>query len=61
MANEREYLPWLIAIKHFTSILNILDESEIYGEFNSFLIKIVDNVYKALGWNEKPSDTWLDR
>ena len=61
LVNETEFLPWLTAIKHFLSILNIINESEIYGEFNSFLIQLVDKIYKSLGWIDKPSDTWLDK
>ena len=61
LVNETEYVPWLTAIKHFLSILNIINESEIFGEFNNFLIRLVENIYKLLGWTEKPSDTWLDK
>lgn len=61
LVNETEYLPFETAQRQLWHILTLLDESEIYGSFSSYILKLINPLYRELGWNTSLSDTWLDR
>jgi hypothetical protein len=39
----------------------MLDATEIFGEFTSYLITLIEKIYFKLTWNVNPNDTWLEK
>lgn len=59
--NEIEYIPWISAIGRFDYYIDMLDATEIFGEFTSYLITLIEKIYFKLTWNVNPNDTWLEK
>ncbi|XP_035717445.1 aminopeptidase N-like isoform X1 [Vespa mandarinia] len=59
LAHESEYLPWKAAL----TALNYLDDMLImlpgYDKFRIYTLKLLDNVYKQVGFTDKPGDPQL--
>lgn len=61
LTKETKHTPWIVSIKHIKFILSMLEETNVYGKFNDYVIQFIYPIYKSLGWNESPNDSWLDR
>jgi hypothetical protein len=61
MSQETEYLPWNIAISRLSYITNMLESTGTYGNYQNYLIDLIKPIYNRLGWEEKSTDTWLQR
>lgn len=61
LKNEFELLPWDTAINRLNFYINMLETTEIYGEFNKYLLELIEPVYIKLTWNSSPNEGWLDR
>ncbi|XP_015184599.1 PREDICTED: aminopeptidase N isoform X1 [Polistes dominula] len=59
LAHETEYLPWKSAL----TALNYLDDMLImlpgYDKFRLYTLELLDNVYKQVGFSDKPGDPQL--
>ena len=61
LLNEIEYLPWMSLISRIDYYIDMLDKTDIYGEFKSYLLELISPIYFKLSWNDNPNDTWLER
>jgi hypothetical protein len=39
----------------------MLESTSVYGQFRSYLIDLIVPIYNKLGWEQKSTDSWLDR
>ena len=61
MSSEREYLPWITAINRLRYITDMLESTSAYGNYQSYLTDLIKPLYDSIGWEVKPTDTWLIR
>ncbi len=62
LSKEFEYLPWNTFIKRLNYYVDMIESTEIYGDFNNYLIEIVKPVYDDLKWeSDMNNDSWLKR
>ncbi len=62
MKTEREYLPWNTFIKRVNYLVDMLEMSDTYGLFNTYLLELVKPIYDELTWSESnEGDSWLKR
>jgi len=62
LSNEFEYLPWNTFIKRLNYYIDMIESTEIYGDFNNYILELVKPIYDTLTWeNDIKSDTWLKR
>lgn len=61
LVKENEYLPWSIAFKKFSHIRFLLDTTQIYGEFQNYVTKLIRPIYGKLGWNENQNEPWQSK
>ena len=61
LSEEVEYLPWLTAINRLRFTTDMLESTNLYAQFQNYLIDLITPVYNKLGWEEKKTDSWLDR
>jgi hypothetical protein len=39
----------------------MLETTSAFGQFQNYLIDLIQPIYNKLGWEVKENDTWLDR
>lgn len=61
MTEETDFLPWRSALNRISYFIDMLDSTAAYGDFEQYLVKLIKPIYNKLGWEQKPSDTFLDR
>jgi hypothetical protein len=61
MSQETEYLPWRTGINRLSYVIEMLESTSAFGNFQNYLIDLVKPLYNKLGWEEKESDSWLQR
>jgi hypothetical protein len=61
MTQEEEYLPWRTGINRISYVIDMLESTSAFGNFQSYLSKLVQPIYTKLGWQDKPRDTWLEK
>lgn len=61
LSDEGEYLPWITAINRLRFVIDMLESTSVYSKFQSYLIDLITPIYTKLGWEQKASDSWLER
>ena len=62
LSGEFEYLPWNTFIKRLNFYIDMVESTQIYGDFNSYLLDLVKPIYNEIKWSENvTSDSWLKR
>ena len=61
MSEETEFLPWRILINRLGYIIEQLDTTKVYGNFQNYMIELIQPLYDSLGWEDKQEDSWLQR
>ena len=61
LKSDFELLPWDTAINRLAFYINMLETTEIYGDFNKYLLDLVEPVYSKITWLHNANDSWLDR
>lgn len=56
---EMEFLPWKAALHSFGYIDSLICRSAIYGNWQKYLLKQLQPVYDALGWEETANENIL--
>jgi hypothetical protein len=41
--------------------IDMLESTEIYGDFENYLLDLVQPIYKKLTWINQENDSWLTR
>lgn len=59
LQNETDYIPWTAAFDNFDHILNRFKPNEA-RIFEEYVLKLLNHVYKYLGFQGKANDTRLD-
>lgn len=59
LGEENDYLPWYSLFQKLNFFFDMLESTEIYGEFRVYMLKLVVPLYTKLGWRDQPSDFWL--
>jgi hypothetical protein len=61
LPKENEYLPWNTFINRVSFYIDMLESTEIYGDFENYLLDLVQPIYKKLTWINQENDSWLTR
>ena len=61
LSDETEYLPWSATFSRLRYYTDMLDLTSANGNYQNYLVKLIKPLYERLGWEEKPTDSWLDR
>ncbi|XP_020287873.1 aminopeptidase N isoform X2 [Pseudomyrmex gracilis] len=59
LAHEIEYLPWKAALNAFNYLNDMLLKKQGYDKFRVYVLKLLDNVYKQVGFVDKMKDPQL--
>jgi len=60
LSKEVEYVPWVSALNGLSYINTMLKRTAAYGEFKKYMLRLVDPIYRKLGFTSRPDDTHLD-
>ena len=58
---ETSYLPLLAFTSRIRFYIDMLESTDLYGQFESFVHNLVEPIYERFGWTEKPDEEWLDK
>lgn len=61
LSKETEYLPWSITLTSLGYYANMLDSTNAFGNYQKFVIGLISSLYNNLGWEERVSDTFLQK
>ena len=61
LSKEFEYVPWSATFTRLGYFTNILDSTAAFGNYEKFVINLITPLYNNLGWEEKSTDSWLDK
>ncbi|CAL7935732.1 unnamed protein product [Xylocopa violacea] len=59
LAHETEYLPWKAAFTAMHYLDDMLIKMPSYDKFRAYVLKLLDNVYKQVGFKDSPGDPQL--
>lgn len=59
LAHETEYLPWKAALTALHYMDDMLIKIQGYDKFRVYVLKLLDNVYKQVGFKDNPGDPQL--
>ncbi|EZA48634.1 aminopeptidase N isoform X2 [Ooceraea biroi] len=59
LAHETEYLPWKAAFNAINYLNDMLIKTQGYDKFRLYVLKLLDNVYKQVGFIDKAGDPQL--
>ncbi|KOC62990.1 Aminopeptidase N [Habropoda laboriosa] len=59
LAHETEYLPWKAALTAMHYLDDMLIDMPNYDKFRIYVLKLLDNVYKQVGFKDSPGDPQL--
>nr|XP_034185647.1 aminopeptidase Ey [Osmia lignaria]XP_034185648.1 aminopeptidase Ey [Osmia lignaria]XP_034185650.1 aminopeptidase Ey [Osmia lignaria] len=59
LAHETEYLPWKAAFTAMHYLDDMLIKMSSYDKFRIYVLKLLDNVYKQVGFKDNPGDPQL--
>ncbi|XP_012230834.1 aminopeptidase N [Linepithema humile] len=59
LAHETEYLPWKAAFSAINYLNDMLIKTQGYDKFRLYVLKLLDNVYKQVGFTDKVGDPQL--
>jgi len=60
LSRETEYIPWYSALSGLSHIKDMLKRTSAYGEFKSYMLKLLAPIYQKLGFDGKADDEHLD-
>merc|ERR1712038_1268486 len=60
LSKEVEYVPWVSALNGLSYINTMMKRTAAYGEFKKYMLRLVNPIYKKLGFDRRPDDTHLD-
>lgn len=60
LSKETEYIPWYSALHGLSHIKDMLKRTSAYGEFKSYMLKLLEPIYQKLGFDGKMDDEHLD-
>lgn len=55
LLKETDYVPWSTALEHFRSWSKILYESPAHRLLTQFILKLLEPIYKKVGWADAGS------
>ena len=61
LSKETEYLPWSTAITRLEYFTSMLESTPAFGNYQSFVIRLITPLYNSLGWDEKDNEKWLEK
>ncbi|CAF0929907.1 unnamed protein product, partial [Brachionus calyciflorus] len=61
LSKETEYIPWYLFQLKLSFYFDMVESSEIYGEFRSYILKLIEPIYKKIGWLDTNEDSWLNK
>ncbi len=61
LPQETDELVWLGFLNRVGFFYNMFVATSAYGEFQSYMSGLVKTFYNKLDWEEKYSDTWIER
>ncbi|XP_057331888.1 aminopeptidase N [Microplitis mediator] len=59
LAHETEYVPWKSALTALNYLDNMLNKYQGYDRFRVYMLKLLDNVYREVGFKDTPGDPQL--
>ncbi|XP_025986451.2 aminopeptidase N [Solenopsis invicta] len=59
LVHETEYLPWTAALLSLSHLDNMLIKTQAYNKFRLFVLKLLDEVYKQVGFTDNVEDSQL--
>ncbi|XP_034944912.1 aminopeptidase Ey isoform X2 [Chelonus insularis] len=59
LAHETDYIPWKSALTAMNYLDNMLNKYQGYDRFRVYILKLLDNVYKEVGFRDSPGDQQL--
>jgi aminopeptidase N len=60
LSKETEYIPWYSALSGLSHIKDMLKRTSAYGEFKSYMLKLLAPIYQKLRFDGKGDDEHLD-
>ena len=60
MDKETEYIPWAAALSGMGYLNKMLKREAAYGNFKIYMRKLIDPLYKRVGYDGQPNDQPLD-
>ena len=48
-------------INRLSYYVDMIESTEIYGNFNNYLLNLVEPIYLDIKWEDDKSDSWLKR
>jgi aminopeptidase N len=60
LSKETEYIAWYSALSGLSHIQDMLKRTSAYGEFKSYMLKLLAPIYQKLGFQGKSDDQHLD-
>ncbi|XP_047472166.1 aminopeptidase N-like [Penaeus chinensis] len=61
LRNEEEYLPWATGVSELTYIESMFKRRSGYGALKRYLLDLVLPLYKAVGFDEKVDDPYIEQ
>lgn len=55
LLKETDYVPWATALEHFRSWSKILYERQAHRLLTQFILKLIEPIYKRVGWADEGS------
>ncbi|XP_074096420.1 suppressor of ER stress-induced death isoform X3 [Cotesia typhae] len=59
LRHETEYIPWKSALTALNYIDNMLNKYQGYDRFRVYILRLLDNVYRKVGFKDMPGDPQL--
>lgn len=59
LISEQDYLPWSTALSSLSYIDLMLQSTQHYGLFKSYMVRQISPIYTILGWQEESSDSYM--
>lgn len=59
LAHETEYVPWKSALTAMSYLDNMLSKYQGYDRFRVYILKLLDNVYRKVGFKDTYGDQQL--
>ena len=58
---ETDELVWLAFMNRVEYFYYMFVSTSTYGDFQIFMSNLIKPYYSHLGWEEKPTDSWIER
>jgi len=60
LSKEVEYVPWVSALNGLSYLNTMMKRTAAYGEFKKYMLRLVDPIYRKLGFSSRADDSHLD-